>query len=86
MLPRNPSNPQQNMESLYYAAVRIHEVGDFDGAKQQYELILKQAPNQLETNYQYGRLLVQMGALRRRRSTSRRPRRCRLRPMSSDVF
>ncbi len=62
MLPLNRPAQQPDLQALYFAAVQAHNAGDFATAKQQYEQILRQAPNQVDTNYQMGRLLVQTKA------------------------
>jgi predicted Zn-dependent protease len=59
MLPLNRPPAALNPEAVYYAAVQAHDRGDLDSARAGYESILKLDPNQPETNFQMGRLLVQ---------------------------
>ena len=62
MLPFNQAPQQMNLEQMYFGAVQAHEQGNFPAAKATYQQILAAAPNQIETNFQMGRLLVQTNA------------------------
>jgi len=49
----------QHLEMLYNQGVQSHNNGDFQAALNSYETILNAAPNQIETNFQMGRLILQ---------------------------
>lgn len=52
-------NPDpQNLEQMYYDGVKSFENGDLQSALKVFERILAAEPNQIETNYQMGRLLL----------------------------
>ena len=58
MLPFFKPRNESDLQSLYFQAVQAHNRGDFKAARQGYETILSVSPNQVDTNFQLGRLLV----------------------------